>query len=469
MDTSKSEKRNFSEEGYGDLKPVLVKIDPNARTRDIMIDKDEFSIGRAKENDEIILDINISRNHCIIRSIGNNDWIIKDKSSSGTLINGNVLEKGVEFKLNKGDQVQFGSSEEFKYVVTFVTMPEHPIKRQRVDEQILETVLTEQKTFAENQALQRKELKDKLETKQKEQEDLKAQLEELLKQQNAAIEDKEDLIRQIAALKTQIDAVNAQEQNLQKVYTELLQELENERVKFEARLNEERTKWQEALDLSKQEKEELEVKMKQQMEIWREQQQIEWKTMMEMKVRKERTIQVKLLNEKYELEQKLKKTEKALDEEKAKATELQAINGNCIIFDIINAGEIQNFEVMETIDLTIDSPAPTNPIVAQKESVFNKVNDIMDEQFGCSICAELFIKATTLNCTHTFCYFCIHTWNKKKKECPICRAKIFSMNRALVLDNFIDTIVENLPKDKQEKRKEIIQERSIAEKRKKIF
>ena len=83
----------------------------------------------------------------------------------------------------------------------------------------------------------------------------------------------------------------------------------------------------------------------------------------------------------------------------------------------------------------------------------------MDEQLTCSICSELFVKATTLNCMHTFCNYCIHLWNKKKKLCPICRTPISTMNRPLALDNFIESMIENLSIEFKGKRKEIIKER----------
>lgn len=90
----------------------------------------------------------------------------------------------------------------------------------------------------------------------------------------------------------------------------------------------------------------------------------------------------------------------------------------------------------------------------------------MDEQLTCSICSELFVRATTLNCTHTFCYHCIHMWNKKGRDCPVCRKSIISMNRSLVLDNFIESMIENLPTELKERRREIIEERKGKKKRK---
>ncbi|KAL2741282.1 LOW QUALITY PROTEIN: E3 ubiquitin-protein ligase RNF8-like isoform X1 [Vespula maculifrons] len=87
------------------------------------------------------------------------------------------------------------------------------------------------------------------------------------------------------------------------------------------------------------------------------------------------------------------------------------------------------------------------------------VSNIMDEQLTCSVCSELFIKATTLNCMHTFCFHCIDTWNKKRKECPVCRASVKSMNRSLVLDNFIEKMLDKLSMHMKDRRAEIVEER----------
>lgn len=115
------------------------------------------------------------------------------------------------------------------------------------------------------------------------------------------------------------------------------------------------------------------------------------------------------------------------------------------------------FQIVDTIDLTAATQLTID--TEGKESVLDKVNDIMDEQLTCSICSELFVKATTLNCMHTFCQHCINLWTKKRKECPVCRTPVSSMNRSIVLDNFIESMLENLPIRFKERRKELVEER----------
>lgn len=50
-------------------------------------------------------------------------------------------------------------------------------------------------------------------------------------------------------------------------------------------------------------------------------------------------------------------------------------------------------------------------------------------------------------------------WMARKKECPVCRAPIKSYNRSIVLDNYIDKMVESLGKDVKIRRKEMLDDR----------
>lgn len=129
---------------------------------------------------------------------------------------------------------------------------------------------------------------------------------------------------------------------------------------------------------------------------------------------------------------------------------------NCIFVQLMNDGTPDQMEILETIDLTVDSPATSS---CNDSSVLNKVGNIMDEQLTCSVCSELFVKAVTLNCMHSFCQYCIRSWMKKKRECPVCRAMIVAINRSIVLDNFIEQMVENLSTQHQARRKELLNER----------
>ncbi|KOC70100.1 E3 ubiquitin-protein ligase RNF8-A [Habropoda laboriosa] len=440
MEGSKAEKRLTPDDSYEKpVEPILVRVNKRGcHLHDIHIDKNEFKIGRATDNDEILLDPMISRRHCMLRWEGQEEWTIKDLSSSATFVNDVPLTSGMSQNLRDGDVIQFSILEEFKYVFTLVPKDEYKIKKPKIEEQVLDNVLIEQRTFAENEECQKRVLKDKLQIKQKEQDNLIQQLEQLVKEESASKEDTENLKKQITVLKSTIEDGYVQVQHLQNIYSDPLEKLENEHVEFEKKWNDEKQKLQEALNVTKQEKEMLEIKMREQME--------KWKSVMENRVKEEKNIQAQLLNEKTVLEEKLKETEKALKEQEAKVGTIHN-----------NGADPTDIHIIDTIDLTVATQLSAD--TEGKESVLNKVNDIMDEQLTCSICSELFVKATTLNCTHTFCQYCIKSWSKKRKECPVCRARVSAMNRSLVLDNFIESMLENLPTRFTDRRKETIKER----------
>lgn len=467
METTRVEKRILSEDVDPKiLEPILVRIgEDDITARNIHIDKDKFTIGRARDNDEIILDPMISRKHCLLKSEGHDEWTVTDLSSTAIFLNHIRLQSGSTSRIKPGDILQLSTCEKYQYIFILDTKP-YSAKRLRLDNEMLDSVFAQQDSFAINQETQKKHLQDQLQNKQKEQVELKLQLQCLLKHQKDSMESTDDLKKQIGWLKSKIEMGSIQEQRLQNLYSDLLKKLDEERLQFEAKLAEEKQKWEEALNLTKQEKEELQEKMKKEIQCCREELQAKWQSEMETRVKEEKDIQAQLLNEKTLLEQKLKETEQALRDQETK-TEQVAKDGagsavplsTCMIVEVMEEKPSQDICVLDAIDLT-KSPTPSPK--PETTEVLEKFSDIMDEQLTCSICAELFIRATTLNCTHTFCQFCIKSWIKKRRECPICRACISSKNRSLVLDNFIEKMLENLPSHLREKRQEIIEERKKA-------
>ncbi|XP_028676244.1 E3 ubiquitin-protein ligase rnf8 [Erpetoichthys calabaricus] len=101
----------------------------------------------------------------------------------------------------------------------------------------------------------------------------------------------------------------------------------------------------------------------------------------------------------------------------------------------------------------------TEKAIAQKEQFFTLMTDVLESELQCAVCSELFIEAVTLNCAHSFCFKCISDWRKRKDECPICRQAIVSQTNSLVLDNYIDRIIENLSPEMKKRRESLISER----------
>ncbi|CAG9820641.1 unnamed protein product [Phaedon cochleariae] len=114
------------------------------------------------------------------------------------------------------------------------------------------------------------------------------------------------------------------------------------------------------------------------------------------------------------------------------------------------------------IQVKEELPDQAIPKSSSTQAVQDNIDE-MEDEMQCSICSEMFVKATTLNCAHTFCKFCIETWKKNKSECPICRCRITSLTSTLVLDNVIEKIIQNAPEEMQKHRKELLEDRKKEE------
>jgi len=87
-------------------------------------------------------------------------------------------------------------------------------------------------------------------------------------------------------------------------------------------------------------------------------------------------------------------------------------------------------------------------ILEMKSNTIDK--SAFEEDFTCTICQELILTATTLECSHSFCKYCISNWLDRKRQCPVCREQIVkSPIRSLTLDNAIAKVVTLLPEQER--------------------
>ncbi len=92
--------------------------------------------------------------------------------------------------------------------------------------------------------------------------------------------------------------------------------------------------------------------------------------------------------------------------------------------------------------------------------VLVNLRDTIEKQFTCSVCTEVLIKANTLHCGHTFCSHCLEEWERLNPSCPMCRAAIMCKHPAKLMDDHIDTLVEQFySDDRQKSRSNLVQER----------
>lgn len=106
--------------------------------------------------------------------------------------------------------------------------------------------------------------------------------------------------------------------------------------------------------------------------------------------------------------------------------------------------------------------------LAKQEDITRKAEEMakkvlvekMEDEFTCIICQELFIEATTLPCSHSFCDYCLKSWLRKKKTCPICRTDIKGTSvRSIVLDSAVEKIVDTMDQETKTRRRTVIEER----------
>ena len=94
----------------------------------------------------------------------------------------------------------------------------------------------------------------------------------------------------------------------------------------------------------------------------------------------------------------------------------------------------------------------------------DNLKSFTENQLQCSICSEIFINPTLINCGHTFCEKCIDNWILQKEvnaSCPICRLWIISKSSNQVLGSYIEHFIESFfPEDSRIGRLKLISERN---------
>lgn len=99
----------------------------------------------------------------------------------------------------------------------------------------------------------------------------------------------------------------------------------------------------------------------------------------------------------------------------------------------------------------------------RKKEDEKQIIELLDSELTCIVCQELFVRAVNLNCSHTFCLYCIEQWKQQHNDCPICRQQIMNQNRALIFDNLIDNMVLKMTSEERQRREELIEEREKVE------
>jgi len=94
---------------------LIVMTGPTAGQTINLEARDHWELGRSTDADIVLQESSVSRNHCRLHFLGNDEWKAEDlKSSNGTFLNG---ERVTESKLANGDRLQLGSATVLKFVL----------------------------------------------------------------------------------------------------------------------------------------------------------------------------------------------------------------------------------------------------------------------------------------------------------------------------------------------------------------
>lgn len=113
---------------------AAVLIGPEVRDYpQIQLIHPEFIVGRGKSSSFIISNLMISKTHCIFQK-KDGIWTVCDKSTFGTYVNNERLEKDKPSLITDGDMIAFDNGNHFKYVFYTKDVSTNSTKKMRRDE-----------------------------------------------------------------------------------------------------------------------------------------------------------------------------------------------------------------------------------------------------------------------------------------------------------------------------------------------
>jgi len=99
------------------------------------------------------------------------------------------------------------------------------------------------------------------------------------------------------------------------------------------------------------------------------------------------------------------------------------------------------------------------------QDMMDNFRELAESQLQCAVCSELFVEATSINCGHTFCNYCITEWMKKKANCPVCRTDIKQSVQCKVLDEYAEKLYDQFVGEAGKvQRQNLLEERSKLKK-----
>lgn len=425
----------------------------------------ELSVGRSANSDFRMFSPHVSRTHASLKR-SNDEYFVKDENSlSGVHVNGSRIVTGKWITLTEGDEIEFGRPELEEMLTTMKLNDRFVYFVKRADPLSLDKkVIGPWRHLSDmwRVAATKRKLSHKIEV---------SAVNNVAKHENST---KPEEVKRLKLMPT-LDGVDTDDNKHDTV------KIENKIPNCEKTVN---VTPQEATDQLKQvsepktentdnptSKEPVLPSVDNEKCIW----SASVKFMNPIKVpvistkmsdmeQENKRLKLELEQKELALKEEIEKRNKKLEEEQQKIAEKieQAYKSK---FE--QREEEFEMRLMLEKDIAVeDCKADIEKASTSIESVVNT----MENELQCSICSELFIVSTTLNCAHTFCEYCISQWREIRDLCPVCRKPIENTTRSLVLDNYIDKALENLSQDRRKFRETLVSERKklMEERRKSV-
>lgn len=408
--------------------PVIINILTNEITN--FKDVKEITIGRNTASSIDIPSPVISRTQCAIKLNENNEWFLTDLSRHHSTLLNNAPLHGNSHILKSGDKISFIHYKDGEYTFYYspLDVASNPAKKRKLESQTDFTA----DVLTPNPA------------------DVKSSDHNQILSQNNVIA---ELNRELALLKEKYDLA--------------LEEIDNQRRVNETvshKLNILMTESNDTVSSLQKEKESLNNKLKEE-ESAKEKMINEIQELNELL--KESELEQIRLNEECKCKEpsseKISKQDDATKEVKEEETDpSETVTTAEALQKLVEIVEIKwNEQEMEHMreQLKMRDEKITD-LALEAEKYQSQVIETLDREMLCSICNDIIYEATTLNCRHTFCRVCLFEWKKKKKECPVCRTKIKTETRPLVIDSFIDKLADTIGGELKTRRMEVKEERT---------
>ncbi|XP_014785488.1 E3 ubiquitin-protein ligase RNF8 [Octopus bimaculoides] len=434
----------------------------NHPEKSILLNEDTIKIGRSQDLPVCLLSVWISKHHATIKRNEENWTIIDENSLNGVFVNKKRIQVFEQHVIKTGDLIQIGNSKDepfcYKLQATLVKHKPHKsdflaVKRHKPEMPVINNSPKNHLKFL-NKPVDKKVPSSPLlvtcsesnssdnDNKNINDNEIPCSLEAMGSpmSENGATSDYEIKLKELeerlqmkeAALKLEKEKSDSQAKAIAKL------EAKRKQVEFEL---------QKTQKLKEEEKKQLE-------------QEFQDKMVMLLR-KKEKSLKQDLKIKRVALEQK-EKTEKELlnkcNSDKATIDEL--IKSKEELKLIIDNKDAERCLLESQLqEAKLDNLKEKDVVLKTREEVLTKFSEMLEMELQCSICNELFVQATTLNCSHTFCFYCIHMWMNKKNDCPVCRTSIKSQAKALVVDSYIDKMTAFFSPEMKEKRAQYVKER----------